>query len=93
MSDIEYHDLKEAVLDIAAHATPYGDIPDDPGWVGVYLVSAGALHRALGILGYSAPSCQAEARVELLEAENEELKTRIRSLETRTSDIPSTKGI
>ncbi len=58
--------LRQHILDIDAHATPYGDIPDEPGWVGTYLVTAGALHRALGKIGHSAPSCQAEEQVEAL---------------------------
>jgi cell division septum initiation protein DivIVA len=54
-------EARERILDIDAHATPYGDLPDEPGWVGTYLVTAGALHRALGKIGHSAPSCSAEA--------------------------------
>ncbi|MFC3984931.1 hypothetical protein [Streptosporangium jomthongense] len=57
----EVERLRAHILDIDAHATPYGDIPDDPGYVGIYLVTAGALHRALGKVGHCAPSCQAEA--------------------------------
>ena len=53
--------LRQHILDIDAHATPYGDLPDDPGYVGTYLVTAGALHRALGTIGHGAPNCQAEA--------------------------------
>jgi hypothetical protein len=60
------HDAHAAILDIDAHATPYGDIPDEPGWIGTYLVTAGALHRALGKVGHSAPKCQAEADLELM---------------------------
>lgn len=62
----ERDQLRAALLDIDAHATPYGDIPDDPGWVGTYLVTAGALHRALGKIGHTAPSCAAEAALALL---------------------------
>lgn len=58
----ERDELREHILDIAAHATPYGDIPDDPGYVGTYLLTAGALHRALGKIGHTAPSCTAEAQ-------------------------------
>jgi hypothetical protein len=54
-------DWKALCEDIIAHATPFGDIPDDPGWVGSYLVSAGAIHRAAGKLGRLAPACDAEA--------------------------------
>lgn len=57
----EPNTLRQHILDIDAHATPYADLPDDPGYVGVYLVTAGALHRALGKIGHSAPKCQAEA--------------------------------
>ena len=48
--------LRAAILDIDAHATPYGE--DKDGFVdGGYLVSVGALHRALGVVGYSARKC------------------------------------
>jgi len=57
----ERDQLRQHILDIDAHATPYGDLPEDPGYVGVYLLSAGALHRALGKIGHTAPNCQAEA--------------------------------
>lgn len=56
--------LRQHILDIDAHATPYGDIPDEPGWVGTYLVTAGSLHRALGKIGHSAPRCEAEAALQ-----------------------------
>jgi hypothetical protein len=59
----ERDELRQHILDIDAHATPYGDIPGEPGWVGTYLLTAGALHRALGKIGHSAPSCEAEARL------------------------------
>jgi hypothetical protein len=55
--------LRGHILDIDAHATPYGDVPDEPGWVGTYLVTAGALHRALGRIGHTAPKCAAEAEL------------------------------
>lgn len=64
--------LRAHIDDIAAHATPYGDIPAEPGWVGTYLLTAGALHRALGTIGRTAPSCQAEAEVARLTAERDE---------------------
>lgn len=54
-------ELKQRILDIDAHATPYGDIPGEPGYVGTYLLTGGALHRALGKIGHTAPKCQAEA--------------------------------
>lgn len=63
--------LRAHILDIDAHATPYGDIPDEPGWVGTYLLTAGALHRALGKIGHSAPSCDAEAMRDHLLAERD----------------------
>jgi hypothetical protein len=72
----EVADLKQRILDIDAHATPYGDIPDEPGWVGTYLVTAGALHRALGKVGHSAPKCQAEADRDRLEAERDEARAK-----------------
>jgi hypothetical protein len=56
------------ILDIDAHATPFGDIPDEPGYVGTYLLTAGALHRALGTIGHTAPSCEAEAERDVLQA-------------------------
>lgn len=65
-AEADIRQLREHILDIAAHATPYGDIPDEPGWVGTYLVTAGALHRALGKVGHSAPSCAAEAQLQQL---------------------------
>ena len=61
--DAEMERLRAHILDIDAHATPYGDIPTDPGYTGVYLLTAGALHRALGTIGHTAPSCQAEAAI------------------------------
>lgn len=68
-------ELREAILDIDAHATPFGDIPDEPGWVGRYLVTAGALHRALGKIGRAAPSCQAEAECARLREALERIAT------------------
>lgn len=68
------------VNDIAAHATPYGDIPDEPGWVGTYLLSAGALHRALGTIGYTTPSCQAET-------ERDEAREQLRAMRRRVLDL------
>jgi hypothetical protein len=70
--------LKGAILDIDAHATPYGDIPDEPGYVGTYLVTAGSLHRALGKIGHTAPKCQAEAERDALKAELAEHEKRVR---------------
>lgn len=67
--------LRAHILDIDAHATPYGDIPDDPGYTGVYLVTAGALHRALGTIGHSAPKCQAEAVIKRVSAHLAEYET------------------
>jgi hypothetical protein len=67
--------LREHILDIDAHATPYGDIPDEPGWVGTYLLTAGALHRALGKIGHTAPSCRAEAERNTLAAQLAQAET------------------
>lgn len=61
--------LRQHILDIDAHATPYGDLPGDPGWAGTYLVTAGALHRALGKIGHTAPKCSAEAERDALAAQ------------------------
>jgi len=74
--------LREHILDIDAHATPYGDIPDEPGFVGVYLVTAGALHRALGKIGHSAPKCKAEADLAFLLAEGSECDARLEAAES-----------
>lgn len=54
--------LRDAILDIDAHATPYGE--DEDGYVnGGYLISVGSLHRALGVVGHSMAKCKAcEAR-------------------------------
>lgn len=47
----------QAILDIAAHATPFGE--DADGFVnGGYLVSVGAIHRALGVVGHTAAPCE-----------------------------------
>lgn len=70
--------LREHILDIAAHATPYGNIPSDPGWVGTYLLSAGALHRAIGTIGHTAPSCEAEAALANERAGRERAEERVR---------------
>lgn len=49
--------LTAAILDIDAHATPFGE--DEDGFVtGGYLVSVGSIHRALGIVGRSAAKCR-----------------------------------
>lgn len=49
--------VKKAVLDIDAHAT--GLAEDEDGFVtGGYLISVGSLHRALGIVGHTAPKCR-----------------------------------
>jgi hypothetical protein len=86
--------LREHILDIAAHATPYGDLPEDPGYIGTYLLTAGALHRALGTIGHSAPSCIAEAeldearsRIHLLEVEACDLEHRRLVAEDRHADL------
>lgn len=55
--------LRAAVLDIDAHATPIGlaDQNDPDGNPHHYAVTVGALHRALGKIGHTAPLCTAEA--------------------------------
>lgn len=64
----ERDQLRQHILDIDAHATPYEDLPDDPGYVGLYLLTSGALHRALGKVGHTAVPCPAATKVaELLE--------------------------
>jgi DNA repair exonuclease SbcCD ATPase subunit len=62
-TEAERDRLKAHILDIDAHATPYGDLPDEPGYVGTYLLTAGALHRALGMVGHASASCEAEAEL------------------------------
>ena len=48
--------LKAAILDIDAHAAPFGD--DADGFVtGGYIISTGCLHRALGVVGHSSRKC------------------------------------
>lgn len=66
--------LRSHILDISAHATPFSDIEDDPGYVAIYLLTAGALHRALGTIGHSAASCDAEAKVTEQTAEIDRLR-------------------
>lgn len=47
--------LVAAILDIDAHAVPFGE--DEDGWITRYLLSTGPLHRALGVIGHGAPKC------------------------------------
>lgn len=44
--------LRDAILDIDAHAVSIGSDPDGFN-SGGYIVSLGALHRALGVIGHS----------------------------------------
>lgn len=48
--------LEQAILDIDAKATPYGPpiIENGEEYVRAYLMPAGPLHRALGLVGHSA---------------------------------------
>ena len=49
--------VKHAILDIDAHATGLGE--DANGFVsGGYVISIGCLHRALGVVGHTAPKCR-----------------------------------
>jgi len=66
--EAELAQLRAHILDIDAHATPYGDLPDEPGYAGTYLLTAGALHRAIGKVGHTSPSCTAEAELAALQA-------------------------
>lgn len=45
--------MRAAILDIDAHATGYGVGDDDA--IHHYIISAGSLHRALGLVGHTAP--------------------------------------
>lgn len=58
MPDADYvARLEAAILDVDAHATPYGT--DADGFVdGGYIVSVGAIHRALGVVGHTSPKCR-----------------------------------
>jgi len=67
--EAEVAQLRAHILNIDAHATPYGDLPDDPGYAGTYLLTAGALHRAIGKVGHTSPSCTAEAELAALQAD------------------------
>lgn len=49
--------LEAAVLDIDAHATGL-DEDEDGFTTGGYIVSVGALHRALGVVGHAARKCR-----------------------------------
>jgi len=91
LSEEEFADeLRNAILDIDAHATPFGT--DDDGFVsGGYLISVGSLHRALGVVGHSAAKCggcrncwtldQWKAEEQLLRDELEAQAARITELE------------
>lgn len=83
----ERDELRAHILDIDAHATPYGDIPDEPGWAGTYLLTAGALHRALGKIGHTAPKCQAEAEVAELRQETDRLHAELTGWDTEMGEI------
>lgn len=49
--------LRDAILDIDAHATGMGE--DADGFVTKgYIVTVGALHRALGVVGHTAVKCR-----------------------------------
>lgn len=49
--------LTDAILDIDAHATGMGE--DEFGFVTKgYIVTVGALHRALGVVGHTAVKCR-----------------------------------
>jgi chromosome segregation ATPase len=83
----EVEKLRGHILDIDAHATPYGDIPDEPGWVGTYLLTSGALHRALGRIGHSAPSCKAEEDYRLLQEAVEAIQEMRRTLAEKLIEV------
>lgn len=51
---------RAAILDIDAHAAPFGE--DADGFVtGGYIISVGSLHRALGVVGHSSRKCTPDA--------------------------------
>ena len=52
--------LKDAILDIDAHATPMGEDADGCA-TGGYVVSVGSLHRALGKVGHTTRKCSPDA--------------------------------
>ena len=91
---VEVERYRQHILDIDAHATPFGpDLVDEPGFNGSYLISAGALHRALGLIDQTAPSCNAEAeleaarsRVHCLEVEVRDLERRLAQADRNTAD-------
>lgn len=68
----EGEQFRQHILDIDAHATPYEDLPDDPGYVGLYLLTSGALHRALGKVGHTAVPCQDARKVTELQEKLEQ---------------------
>jgi hypothetical protein len=51
--------LRAAILDIDAHATPLHE--DGDGFTTDYLVTAGCLHRALGLIGHTAAKVDDDA--------------------------------
>lgn len=65
--------FKDHILDIVAHATAFGDLPDEPGFTGTYLVTAGSIHRAIGAVGHTSPSCDAEAKLSQQQAHIDQL--------------------
>jgi hypothetical protein len=78
--------LKAAILDIDAHATPLGE--DDDGFVSIgYAVSVGSIHRALGLVGHTAPKCRDLPceRAARLEGENAALREALEEIELEAS--------
>lgn len=75
--EAERDGLKNSILDIDAHATPYGVRPEDPdGNPAAYLVTVGALHRAIGKVGHTAaPYHVVLARMVSAEAAVERVRT------------------
>jgi hypothetical protein len=60
--------------------------------VGTYLLTAGALHRALGRIGHSAPCCQAEAERDAARAEVERLLGIIRLLRAEETTVEAERA-
>lgn len=87
--------LRESIRDIDAHATPIGllNSNDPDGSPHHYIVTVGALHRALGKSG-TAAKCEAEAEVEQLRESNAAKDREIERLTgARRFPVAGTRGL